>query len=102
MSVLSPTDPTSRTNTVAPAPVRIGSASRSSIFETTELTGVMRVWPATLTLPDGTITLPEETAAITSSGDIPYARSRAGFTRITTVRWLPPNGGGDVRPGSVA
>ena len=69
---------------------------------TTEFIGEMRVSSPMLTLPDGMITLPVVTARITSSGDMPYERSRSGSTRMTIVRWLPPNGGGDVRPGSVA
>ena len=31
-----------------------------------------------------------------------YCRNRSGSTRITIVRWLPPNGGGAETPGSVA
>ena len=66
---------------------------------TTEFIGEMRVSSPMLTLPDGMMTLPVVTARITSSGAMPYERSRSGSTRMTIVRWLPPNGGGDVRPG---
>ena len=72
------------------------------MFETTEFTGEIRVSSPMFTLPDGMITFPVLTARITSSADMPYARSRSGLTRMTTVRWLPPKGGGDVSPGSVA
>ena len=42
------------------------------------------------------------TAAIASSGEMPYARSLSGSSVTTMVRWLPPNGGGAETPGSVA
>ena len=71
MSVLSLTDPTSRMDTVGPAPVRIGSSSRSLMFVTTEFIGEIRVSSPMFTLPDGMITLPVVTARITSSGDMP-------------------------------
>ena len=102
MSVLSLTEPTSRIETGGPAPVRIGNSSRSLIVPTTEFMGEMRVSSPMLRLPDGTMTLPVLTARITSSGAMPYDRSRSGSTRITIVRWLPPNGGGEVSPGKVA
>jgi hypothetical protein len=86
MSVLSETDPTSRTDTGVPGPPRIGSSSRSSIVPTTELRGEMRVWSPILMLPDGMITLPLATVRITSSGARPYARSRSGSMRMTIVR----------------
>ena len=62
------------------------------MFETTEFTGEMRVRSPMFTLPDGMITLPVLTARITSSGAMPYDRNRSGSTRMTMVRWLPPNG----------
>ena len=71
MSVLSLTEPMSRTKTVGPAPVRIGSSSRSLMLDTTEFIGEMRVWSPMFTLPDGMMTLPAVTARITSSGDMP-------------------------------
>ena len=86
MSVLSLTVPMSRIETGGPAPVRIGSSSRSLMFETTEFIGEMRVSSPMLTLPDGMMTLPAVTARITSSGDMPYDRRRSGSTRITMVR----------------
>ncbi len=86
MSVATLTDPTSRTNTVGPAPDRIGSSSRSSMLVTTEFIGVMRVRSPMLTLPAGMMTLPALTARTTSSGDIPYDRSRSGSTLMTMVR----------------
>ena len=72
--------------TGGPAPVRIGSSSRSLIVPTTEFIGEMRVSSPMLTLPDGMMTLPAVTARITSSGDMPYERSRSGSTRMTIVR----------------
>jgi len=95
-------DVVAKVATVGPEPVRTGSCSRSLMFETTELVGEIRVSSPTLTLPDGMMTLPLLTARTTSSGAMPYERRRSGSTRMTTVRWLPPNGGGDVRPSSVA
>ena len=41
-------------------------------------------------------------AATTSSGDMLYARSRSGLTFTTTLRALPPKGGGAETPGKVA
>jgi hypothetical protein len=61
----------SRIDTAGPAPVRIGRSSRSPMFVTTEFMGEMRVSSPMFTLPDGMITLPAETARITSSGDMP-------------------------------
>ena len=65
MSVLSLTEPTSRRNTVGPAPVRSGSSSRSLMLLTTELTGVIRVVFPMFTLPAGVITFPALTALTT-------------------------------------
>ena len=56
------------------------------MFVTTELIGEIRVSSPMFTLPDGMITLPAVTARITSSGDMPYERSRSGSTRMTIVR----------------
>ena len=102
MSVLSATEPMSRIETGVPDPVRIGSSSRSLIDPTTELIGEIRVSSPMFTLPEGMMTFPVVTASMTSLADMPWARSLSGSTRMTIVRWLPPNGGGEVRPGSVA
>ena len=41
-------------------------------------------------------------AATISSGEMPYARRRSGFSETRIVLALPPNGGGADTPGSVA
>jgi hypothetical protein len=43
--------------------------------------------------------LPAARALTTSSAETLYARNRLGSARTTTVRWLPPNGGGAETPG---
>ena len=86
MSVLSLTEATSRMDTGVPAPLRIGSSSKSLIGPTTEFIGEMRVSSPMLTLPEGMMTFPVVTARITSSGAMPYERRRSGSTRMTIVR----------------
>jgi hypothetical protein len=68
MSLESSIVPTSRKNTVGPAPVRIGRFCKSLMFETTELIGARRSKSPVRTLPAGTIVFPVSSARTTSSG----------------------------------
>src|SRR6185503_21124984 len=101
MSEPSVTVPTSRTNTVGYVPARIGTASRSLMFVTTEFRGTIGYLPATCMLPDGLIRFARVIAPTISSGDMLYERSRCGSTLTRIVRALPPNGGGADTPGNV-
>ena len=76
------------------------SNSRTSL--TSELMGAIGIAPPIRTVPEGLMTLPAESALTTSSGAIRYDRRRSGSSRTTTVRALPPNGGGAETPGSAA
>jgi hypothetical protein len=69
---------------------------------TSELTGTIGISSSIRMFPEGLITLPAVRAEITSSGDIEYDRRRSGSSRMTTLRWLPPNGGGAETPGRAA
>src|SRR5215208_5593972 len=69
---------------------------------TGEFNWTIRVRSPVRRLPPGRIALPDATARATSSGDIRISRSRSGSTRMTTVRWLAPDGGGADTPGMVA
>src|SRR5438046_9566856 len=71
-------------------------------WRTIELTGTTGIWSLTRTLPDGLGALPAIRAAITSSGESPYERSRSGSTLTTIARGAPPNGGGVGTPGRLA
>src|SRR5437588_6277116 len=80
-------------------PVPIGMIPNSFTSRTTEFTGTIGNLSPTATLPDGLIELPRTRAVTTSSGDIEYDCNRRGSTVTTTVRALPPNGGGADTPG---
>src|SRR5579859_2721516 len=53
-----------------------------------------------LTVPAGEIWLLSWTAAVICSGEMLWLRIRAGSALMTTVRTLPPMGGGEERPGT--
>ena len=69
---------------------------------TTELMRTTGISEPIQALPDGLMRLPLLNAATTSSGAIFNDMSRLGSTRTTTVRALPPNGGGAETPGRLA
>ena len=76
--------------------------SSSLTSRTSELIGTIGIILPMRTLPEGLIVLPFVRAVISSSGEMEYDRSRSGSARTTTVRWLPPNGGGAETPGRLA
>ena len=80
----------------------MGMFSSSLTSRTSELIGTIGIILPMRTLPEGLIVLPFVRAVISSSGAIEYDRSRSGSALTTTVRWLPPKGGGADTPGRPA
>lgn len=77
-----------------------GMRPGSLISRTMALVGTAGYMVPSRRLPEGLMVLPAERAAITSSGDSPVERRRAGSARIITLRADPPNGDGAETPGS--
>ena len=80
----------------------MGMFSSSLTSRTSELMGTIGIILPIRTFPEGLIVFPLVRAVISSSGDIDVRAEPLGVGRITTVRWLPPNGGGAETPGRLA
>src|ERR1700722_1485650 len=80
----------------------MGMSPKCWTFDSREFTLVIYMTLSTRRLPDGVMVLLRTMACVTSSGDRLNILSFSGLTLMRTDRALDPNGGGAVRPGTLA